>query len=208
MIRYSLVFTSALALAVGACMDSGAPTTSRSLASRVDGNAAPTLSAQSDADDHGDARVVRMRDACDPASFDAALHDPNACVGNGHVTFDRFVAELMKTQRAAQWRFDPSEVELDGRKDLLAVNRGGEVHTFTRVAKFGGGIVPFLNNLSGNTTVAPECTKLEGDDFVAPGATYTAELSPDQLQHFQCCIHPWMRADVRLKHDHDDHGGH
>src|SRR5438094_413587 len=82
------------------------------------------------------------------------------------------------------------------------VPRGGEVHAFTRVAKSGGGIIPFLNNLSGNTTVAQECTTLEADDLVAPGMNYTAELNTDELQHFQCCIHPWMRADVRLKHRH------
>jgi len=38
---------------------------------------------------------------------------------------------------------------------LLAVNRGGEVHTFTHVAAFGGGIVLPLNELSHNPTVAP-----------------------------------------------------
>jgi hypothetical protein len=143
-----------------------------------------------------------MRDDCDPASFDAALNDPHACVRGGHTTFERFVAELTKTQQAGQWRFDPSEVELNPSAKLFAINKGGEVHTFTRVARFGGGIIPFLNSLSRNTTVAPECNSLEPDDFVAAGATYTAELSTDEIQHFQCCIHPWMRTDVRLKKHH------
>lgn len=202
MIRLSYVAASALALLVAACADSSAPPTvppsSASLADRS--SSAPAIADADDRDDDG--RVVKMRDACDPTTFNAALQDPHACVGNGHVTFDRFVAELTKTQRAAQWRFDPSQIEFDGRGDLIAVNRGGEVHTFTRVAKFGGGIIPFLNNLSGNTIVAPECTTLEADDLVAPGMNYTAELNTDELQHFQCCIHPWMRADVRLKHRH------
>jgi plastocyanin len=158
-----------------------------------------TTDADNDVDRGDAARIVKMRDECDPASFNAAI-GPNTCVRNGSITFDHFVAELTKTQRAAQWRFVPSEVELDPGANLFAVNNGGEVHTFTRVAKFGGGIVGFLNDLTGNTTVAPECTTLEPDDFVAAGATYTADLSTDEIQHFQCCIHPWMRADVHLKH--------
>ena len=218
MIRLNLVAASALMLTVAACADSGkTPTVPSSGAStdRSTNDAKPIAQPNDkDDDDRDDARVVRMRDECDPATFDAALHNPNACVGNGHVTFDRFVAELTKLQQAPQWRFDPSKTELANGGTLTAINRGGEVHTFTRVAKFGGGIVPFLNNLSGNTTVAPECQTLAPDDMVAPGGTYTAELSTDKLQHFQCCIHPWMRADVRLKHedkdkdDKDDHGGH
>jgi hypothetical protein len=38
---------------------------------------------------------------------------------------------------------------------LVAVNNGGEMHTFTRVANFGGGVVPFLNGLAGTPNVAP-----------------------------------------------------
>ena len=40
--------------------------------------------------------------------------------------------------------------------------------------------------------------------MVPPGGTYTAELNTDTLQHFQCCIHPWMRADVHPKQDKSD----
>jgi hypothetical protein len=204
MFRFSFVAASALALTVAACTDSGAPPTVPSTA--------PSLSDRSGAiagvnanKNEDDSRTVRMFDDCDPASFDAALHDPNACIGKGKTTFDRFIAELTRSQVAQKWRFDPRHVEVEKGNDVFAINKGGEVHTFTRVANFGGGIVPILNTLSGNPTPAPECTTLEPDDFVAPGAMYTAELNTDKLQHFQCCIHPWMRADVRLKHaDHDD----
>jgi len=212
MSRISFVALSALALLVAACADSGGPPTvpssSPSLSDRSSGGA---TTAKADKDDHDDdLRTVRILDDCEPTSFDAALHNPNACVGNGKTTFDKFIAELTRSGIAQKWRFDPHHVELDRGATLTAVNKGGEVHTFTRVAKFGGGVVPILNTLSGNTTVAPECTTLEADDMVAPGAMYTAELSTDKLQHFQCCIHPWMRADVRLKHgdhDDDDHDG-
>ena len=210
MLRFNFVAVPALVLIVAACADSGAPPTvpsaaSPSLSDQSNGNANAANGDKND-DDRDGARTVRILDDCDPASFDAALQSPNACVGKGKTTFDKFIAELTRSQVAQKWRFQPNHVELDRGATLIAVNKGGEVHTFTRVAKFGGGVVPLLNTLSGNPDVAPECTKLEADDMVASGATYTAELSMDKLQHFQCCIHPWMRADVRLKHgDHDDH---
>ena len=206
MSRFSFVAVSALAMVVAACGDTNAPPTMPSAPGALADRAGLSTNAKADKndDDRDDARTVRMLDDCDPASFDAALHNPNACVGKGKTTFDRFIAELTRSQVAQKWRFDPHHVELERGNDLFAINKGGEVHTFTRVANFGGGIVPILNTLSGNPTPAPECTTLEPDDFVAPGATYTAELNTDMLQHFQCCIHPWMRADVRLKHgDHD-----
>ncbi|HKW47648.1 MAG TPA: hypothetical protein VJN70_09385 [Gemmatimonadaceae bacterium] len=209
MLRFSFVTVPALALIIAGCADSNAPIApssgSPSLSDRSSGN---TSTANGDKDDdREDARTVRMHDDCDPASFDAALQNPNACIGKGKTTFDTFIAELTRSQVAQKWRFQPKHIELERGATLTAINKGGEVHTFTRVAKFGGGVVPILNTLSGNPDVAPECTTLEADDMVAPGATYTAELNMDRLQHFQCCIHPWMRADVRLKHgDHDDHG--
>jgi hypothetical protein len=79
------------------------------------------------------------------------------------------------------------------------VNRGGEVHTFTHVAAFGGGIIPPLNALSGNPVPAPECLALEPDDFVAPGNTYQEQIEGSGTQLFQCCIHPWMRMTVRAE---------
>lgn len=195
MTRLRLVTFSALALFAGACSDtSNSPTTvnpSPLLAQRADGGTSE--------DPGTGARIVRIRDECDPASFNAAFNDPNICIRSGSITFDHFIAELTQTRQAPQWRFDPGTVELDPARGLLAVNNGGEVHTFTRVAKFGGGIIPLLNTLTGQTDVAPECTTLEADDFVAPGGTYTAELNTDALQHFQCCIHPWMRTDVRVE---------
>lgn len=210
MLRFSFVTVPALALIIAACADSNAPIApssgSPSLSDRSSGNTS-TANGDKDDDDREDARTVRMHDDCDPASFDAALQNPNACIGKGKTTFDNFIAELTRSQVAQKWRFQPKHIELERGATLTAINKGGEVHTFTRVAKFGGGVVPILNTLSGNPDVAPECTTLEADDMVAPGATYTAELNMDRLQHFQCCIHPWMRADVRLKHgDHDDHG--
>ena len=190
--RFTAVALSALALAALACSDSAPPTTPA-----IANKQLAAANADRSADD---ARTLRMYDSCDPATFNAVFNDPTICIKQGHVPFDRFIAELTQTQRAAQWRFAQQNVELTPGADVFARNEGGEVHTFTRVAQFGGGIIPLLNDLSGNTTVAPECATLEPDDFVAPGALYTAELNTDAVQHFQCCIHPWMRADITLKH--------
>lgn len=193
--RFTAVAVSAAALVALACTDSATPPTTPSSAPFASRQLAVTPDRQAD-----DAHTLRMYDSCDPATFNAVFNDPTICIKQGHVPFDRFIAELTQTQNAAQWRFGPKNVELNPGENVFALNVGGEVHTFTRVAQFGGGVIPLLNDLTGNTTVAPECTTLEADDFVAPGALYTAELNTDEIQHFQCCIHPWMRADVKVKH--------
>ena len=194
--RFTAVAVSVAALGALACADSATPLAAPSSALYANKQlAAATADRQAD-----DAHTLRMYDSCDPATFNAVFNDPTICIKQGHVPFDRFIAELTNTQQAAQWRFGPQNIELDPGENVFALNVGGEVHTFTRVAQFGGGVIPLLNDLTGNTTVAPECTTLEADDFVAPGALYTAELNTDEIQHFQCCIHPWMRADVKVKH--------
>jgi hypothetical protein len=140
-------------------------------------------------------RRVSMMDACDPTTFNAAI-GAGTCVRNGGVTFAKFIAQLQKHKKAGAWHNAPPKLNAREGQTLLATNRGGEVHTFTRVEHFGGGIQPLLNQLSGNTVVAPECTRLEPDDFVAPGHTYEEEVEGARTQRFQCCIHPWMRTVV------------
>ena len=78
---------------------------------------------------------------------------------------------------------------------LLAVNNGGEAHTFTEVEEFGGGIVPMLNDLSGLTTVAPECNQAS---LIPPGGSSSEVEDEEGVEKYQCCIHPWMRAEIRI----------
>jgi plastocyanin len=113
------------------------------------------------------------------------------------VTLSQFNAELNATHRVATWQFVPSNLSISIGQSIAAKNDGGEVHTFTEVAAFGGGIVPALNSASGNTIEAPECKTLTTADMVMPGATFTtsAETSAG-TQFYQCCIHPWMRTVV------------
>lgn len=140
--------------------------------------------------------LVNMLDACDPASFNAVI-GPGTCIRAGGVTFEHFIEELTRLAFAAPWRFSPQNSIVRVGQMLVAENRGGEVHTFTEVDEFGGGIVPVLNQLAHTPDVAPECTALEPDDFVAPGAAYREPVEHAGTLRFQCCIHPWMRLEAR-----------
>jgi plastocyanin len=141
---------------------------------------------------------VNLHDACDPASFDAAV-GPGTCVRNGGMKFGQFVAELTKHQEAGAWHFAPPTFTANVGQTIVARNLGGEVHTFTEVTEFGGGIIPFLNDLSGTPDIADGCKALEDDDFVSPGTTYSAPIALPGTHKFQCCIHPWMRSVVTVK---------
>lgn len=168
-----------LASLLSACGDTARPTELISVSQAVAGRAE---------------RLVIMRDACDPESFGAA---GATCVREGGLTFDHFLRLLRKHQTVEAWGFSPGRLEANVGQTLLALNRGGEVHTFTEVAAFGGGVVDTLNKLSGNPTPAPECQNLPPDAFIAPGSSQTNEVSAPGTKHYQCCIHPWMRLDLR-----------
>jgi plastocyanin len=175
----------AVLVACGDATNTTAPAADRALAARANA--------------HATNHLITMKDACDPATFDAALQDPNACLRKGGVTFQQFIALLQKHQAAGAWHFAPPFLTVQEGSTLTAVNRGGEVHTFTEVEHFGGGIVSLLNNLSGNPTPAPECLALSSSDFVAPGGTFTVAENEAGVENYQCCIHPWMRTTVRVR---------
>ena len=157
-----------------------------------------------------DSRAFRVRDDCDPASVNAVIGD-GACVGDGDTTFTKFIDELTEDRQVGAWRFNPDSTGLDRGESTTLESRAGEFHTFTRVAKFGGGIVQVLNDLSGNPTVAPECGAIDNlapptstNRFVPPGSNFpgptagSADL-PRGTTTWQCCIHPWMRATITVK---------
>jgi len=141
--------------------------------------------------------VVTMFDACDPETFNAAI-GAGTCTRSGGVRFDSFVAQLEKHHSIGAWHFAPPEVTMQVGQMLVATNRGGETHTFTEVEEFGGGIVPLLNQLTGLTEVAPECNRLAPRDFIAPGTSSSETTDESGVEKYQCCIHPWMRAEVRI----------
>lgn len=142
-------------------------------------------------------RRVLMLDQCDPDSFNAAI-GPGTCIDrNGGVTFQTFISLLQRHQIVNSWRFSPDTIHVPRELTLPIANAGGEVHTFTEVEEFGGGIVADLNNLSGNPVPAPECLALTPSDFIAPGGQTTQTFEPGETDKYQCCIHPWMRARTR-----------
>ena len=180
-------------VAAAACSESGSRSSSSSLPTSPSTVAAPPAGAAA-APGRQDVRV-NMLDACDPTTFDAAI-GAGTCVRNGGVTFDQFIAMLTRLGFAGAWHFSPPQSHVVVGQSFEALNKGGEVHTFTEVAEFGGGIVPVLNQLAHVPQVAPECTALEPEDFVAPGATYHESVDHAGALKFQCCIHPWMRLEA------------
>jgi plastocyanin len=145
-------------------------------------------------------RQVQALDDCDPATFNAAV-GPGTCVKDGSTTFSEFVAQLLAQGRAPAWRFAPGQLKLDAGGTLAAHNRGGEDHTFTEVASFGGSCIDAVNGLLGLTPV-PECAGFPGGAFAAtlvpPGGTVTTSALSPGVHRFECLIHPWMRTTVTV----------
>jgi plastocyanin len=95
------------------------------------------------------------------------------------------------------WRNEPSHLTTKVGKSIRVTNRGGRGHTFTEVAEFGGGFVPPLNV---GLVQAPECVPTSPILVnLPPGASAKLVATGEGLHKFQCCIHPWMRATVRVE---------
>jgi len=136
-------------------------------------------------------RSILMLDNCDPDSFNAAL-GPGTCVNrNGGLSFATFQALFQKHQQVSSWRFSTSNIHVPTTVTLEILNKGGEEHSFTEVAEFGGGLVPPLN--AGQAT-RPECFAAE---LIESGGQTTHTFVAGESAKYQCCIHPWMRAESR-----------
>ena len=188
-----------LAVGLAACNDQGSPTEATGVVP-----ASAVLAKGDNGPQHAGAIVAH--DLCEPNSFNAGIGE-GTCVKHGNVTLDEFIAELQATQAVARWNFTPGQLAARLGVDLLGNNVGGEEHTFTPVKAFGGGFIDFLNGLSGNPVPAPECLTLDGDDVIPSGGKYLIEAEELEeaadasgIARVQCCIHPWMRATVRMQH--------
>jgi plastocyanin len=146
------------------------------------------------------ARHLNMLDDCDPASFNAVI-GPGTCTRTDPGTsFQEFIGQLLATGQAPAWRFAPTTLALPAGASIVAFNKGGEDHTFTEVANFGGGCVQVLDDVLGLSPL-PEC----GNPALFPGTLVeqgdslrTAPLAPG-VHLFECLIHPWMRTTVTVK---------
>jgi hypothetical protein len=169
--------------------------------------------AQEDEDAPNNLKIARTPvqivalDECDPTTFNAVL-GPDFCKNVAlafaapfATKFNDLFKEAMEGHPDTSWDFEPDTVTISKGIPLIVVNQGGEPHTFTEVAKFGGGFIPPLNH--GEATV-PECA----GGFKVVAVARTRILQGSQLQvtglskgeHlFECCIHPWMRVTVEVK---------
>jgi hypothetical protein len=99
------------------------------------------------------------------------------------------------------WTIAPTFATAEPDERLRVRNAGGRGHTFTEVAAFGGG---FLGNPPGSApinqglTIAEECRDAV-DDVIPPGGRITVSGLGLGNHKFQCCIHPWMRAVVKVQ---------
>ena len=154
-------------------------------------------------DSRGGGNHIAILDDCNPR--DPEWAPTGGCtLRGGKVGVDEFDLLLqsplsLSTVGHPAWRNEPSYVAIETREKVQVRNRGGRLHTFTPVAQFGGGRVPPLNQ---GLTMAPECA-------LAPGAVDKWALTPGQRleiknlgvgnHRYMCCIHPWMRALVKVQ---------
>src|ERR1700686_5307924 len=95
------------------------------------------------------AQIVAL-DECDPTTFNAVL-GPDFCknvalafVTPFATTFKELFDEAASKHPDPGWDFEPETVTITKGTPLIVVNQGGEPHTFTEVAKFGGGFIAGL----------------------------------------------------------------
>src|SRR6202162_975569 len=159
-----------------------------------------------DQDDAPSTAQVVTLDECDPATFKAPTAvGPGFCKNialGASTTFSQLFAKAAAGTPDPKWHFEPDTLTIKKGIAISAVNQGGEPHTFTEVARFGGGFISGLNGPG--EEVVPECA----GGFSKVSVARTRILQGSQLQvtglskgehYFQCCIHPWMRTTVVVK---------
>jgi hypothetical protein len=170
---------------------------------------------------HADTQKIRILDACDPATFNAAppvgpgLGDICQKHPNDGVTFEEF-AELLTPAAFGHpaWRFNAPYLEIESDDKVRVTNRGGEDHTFTEVPDiegtsiFGGGRFDVINTPLGLTALPPCAEELA--PVIHPGDSIQLKDLSEGTHYFQCCIHPWMHAIIEVEsrdkgHKHHGH---
>ena len=106
--------------------------------------------------------TIHVRDYCDPTNFTAPFGNGvcNRDTSTGAITITGFLTELTMDKSVGARRFAPSWTEAAEGTTLNRQNLGGEMHTFTRVKRFGGGLVAPLNTPAGTPELAPECEQM------------------------------------------------
>lgn len=150
-------------------------------------------------DEHGSHQVAIVDD-CDPD--DPEWNPTGGCVlRGGVVTEDEFTALLTSTLSLSvighpAWRMEPSYLRVSPGTAVRVSNDGGRLHTFTEVAQYGGGRVPPLNI---GLTPSPECAPTAPNpNNLPPGERLQLNNLSAGNHRYQCCIHPWMRALIKV----------
>ena len=164
---------------------------------------ASTASAQSSSGvTNASQKKIAVLDDCDPG--DPGWNPTGGChldAKEGDVSLAEFQLLLNSPLSTAvvghpSWRNEPSYATVTPGTSIRVTNEGGRGHTFTKVAQFGGGVVPPLNT---GLLPAPECL---GPAFAAttvePGASIDVTPAGAGIHRYQCCIHPWMRAAIKV----------
>jgi hypothetical protein len=156
------------------------------------------------------AQIVAL-DECDPQTFNPTLGEEgtgschNVTLYGLHLGFetplDTLVGEANSGTPDPGWDFEPDQLTIQKGTTLSVVDQGGEPHTFTEVAHFGGGFVPALNH--GEDTV-PEC--VGGFKNVAVAKTRILQGSRLDVTRLSIegqaslpMLHTWMHMEVDVK---------
>jgi hypothetical protein len=154
------------------------------------------------ADGEGGTKITLLDD-CDPrigAGWNTPTNSTGCVRREGLVSRAEFGVFLASPFSSAvvghpSWTIAPTYVTPERGERLRIRNAGGRGHTFTEVAEFGGGFVPAL---SMGLTPVPECAAATGA-VIAPGGRIEVTGLALGNHKFQCCIHSWMRALVKVQ---------
>jgi len=155
--------------------------------------------------DRGPKGYIAILDDCDPD--DPEWAPIGGCTRkNGLVTEDEFQALRLSPRSPTvvghpAWRNEPSYVKVTANDFVQVINEGGRNHTFTEVANFGGGRVPPLRV---GLEPAPECLAAPPSADMPPGAIRVLENLSVGNHFYQCCIHSWMHAQIKVVPTHQD----
>ena len=189
-----------------ACSDD--PVSQNARASAVSTSAGASLSSHSGGGANGNhgSRFIAELDDCH--QNDPAWAPTGGCLlKDGAVTNAEFSAFLTSPLSPTTvvghpaWRNEPSYIKIEVGQSVRVTNEGGRLHTFTEVAAFVGGRVPPLR-----VGLIPECLAMAPSAELPPGATLTVDALDVGTHRFQCCIHSWMRAAIKVLPD--EHHGH
>ena len=165
-----------------------------------------TYAARTDDDSDGDHRIA-IRDDCDPSLAAGWNPSPPGPPGGcdrkrGNVSVAEFNAELISPHADSvvghqAWRNDPSYLVVKSGQTVRVKNAGGRPHTFTETSAFGAGAnnpPPFNTGLRPATPDPCPTAQL-----IAAGDTVKLSGLSVGNHRFLCCLHPWMRALVKVK---------